>query len=135
MNRIEEIMNRPEWKLEDSITIAVYAARLALPVWKRVWENDNRPDCAIDAAEKFEIEKEAAVNADDSARLAADYGFYPAFHAAMSAANAAYINVVSDCNKLYFAKTAIESAVMAAGEYVADKCYDRAMELIKIKVQ
>ena len=86
-----------------SAAIAIYFARLALPVWQQRYPEDSRPEKTIEAAEKalFTAASTSAVaanadawadddaaNADAAAAYAANYAASNANHAACALANA-----------------------------------------------
>ena len=65
-----------DWTKRDSVRLAVFAARLVLPIFEKARPNDDKPRKAIEAAEAW-IDKPTKKNA------------YAAAYAARSAANAA----------------------------------------------
>lgn len=51
-----------KWTKEMSVKLAIYAAKLALPIWEEKYPKDNRPRKAIEASEKW-LKKEIATAA------------------------------------------------------------------------
>ena len=66
-----------KWEKEDSVALAIFAARLCLKNFEDVYPEDNRPRKAIEAAEKYQNEPteenvSAAWSAAESAESAAE---------------------------------------------------------------
>ena len=76
-----------KWEKEDSVALAIFAARLCLKNFEDVYPNDDRPRKAIEAAENYQKNpSEAAGSAAESAGSAA----WSAGSAAWSAGSAAW---------------------------------------------
>ena len=81
-----------KWQKKDSVLLSIYAARLCLDNFEKVFPDDKRPREAIEAAERYvkkptEKNRLAAHLAADSAARSA----YLAYSAARSAADSAYL--------------------------------------------
>jgi hypothetical protein len=79
-----------KWEKADSVALAIFAARLCLKNFEKVYPNDNRPRLAIEAAEAYQQNPcESAASAARSAASAARSAASAAWSAAWSAASAA----------------------------------------------
>jgi len=61
------IIKALKWTQADSVSLAIYAARLVLDVYESAYPGDDRPRIAIEAAERWlahpSVENQAAVRA------------------------------------------------------------------------
>ena len=105
-----------------SVALAIYFARLSLPVWKKKYSRDLRPEKAIEAAEKILLSAaDAAASADAAANAAnaasADSAYAYAANAAAAYSYAAYAAYASaDAAYAYAANAAAGAAANALGE-------------------
>ena len=71
------IIKALKWTQADSVSLAIYAARLVLGVYESAYPGDDRPRIAIEAAERWLADpsvknQDAAGDAGDAARAAGD---------------------------------------------------------------
>ena len=112
-----------------SVAIAIYFAKLALPVWKQKYPRDSRPGEAIEAAERALFAANAAANTayGADAAYAADAAAGTVAFTAASAAYAAGDAVYAACA----ASAADVAAAHAAASYAAAAAVDAADALDK----
>jgi len=106
-----------DWTKDKSVKLAIYSARLVLPIFEQGHPKDDRPRRAIEAAEKW-LKEQTEENA--YAAYAAAYAAYAVYASAFSpaaAANAAYAAYAA----AYAAYAAVYAADAAA--YAADAAY------------
>ena len=97
-----------------SVALAIYFARLALPVWQQKYPEDSRPEKAMKAAERAMFINAADTDADADASVAA----YAA------AADAAY--AYANANAAYAAARAARAADAAGASIAAANAADAA---------
>ena len=126
-----KIVKTYDWKKEDSVALAIYAAELVIDIYEKKCSNDKRPREAIEAAKKWlkeptEENRIAAAHAADDAYAAAhaaNAAYYA--YAAAHAANAAYA-AANAANAAY-------AAAHAAEKEITDKCAAFVLKRIKAK--
>ena len=79
-----KIVKTHKWTKEDSISLVIYAAELAEPIYRKSYPNDDRIIKAIEAAKKV-LKNDTQKNRDTAAAAA-----FAAAHAAFAAAHAAF---------------------------------------------
>ena len=129
------------WTKKDSVSLAVFAARLCLDNFERAYPNDKRPREAIEAAERFikyptRSNKEAAESAARSAAWSAarSAAWSAARSAAWSAESAAWSAAWSAESAARSAAWSAESAARSAiVKQVTDWMDDRLKVLKEIK--
>ena len=106
-----------------SAALSAYFARLALPVWKKKYPEDSRPEKAIEAAEKVLFSDAAASSAAYAAADDADAA-YAANDAAYAANDAAYAaNDAADAANAANAAANAASSSAAAADAAASAAY------------
>ena len=118
------------WVLTKALTkrncvkLAIFSAKEVLPIWKKQYPNDKRPEEAIKAAENRKISHANAMNAAAAAAYAAaDAAAAAAYAAAYAAAAAAADDT---------AAAADDTAAAAADAAAAAYTYDKNTTLTKI---
>lgn len=102
------------WRKEDSVKLAIYATRLTIGIWEESYPDDNRPQEAIDAAERW-LENPTKKNA-----YAADAAAYAARDAA-DAADSAYVTDADHAALvLMAARAAMAASHVAWAAYAAN---------------
>jgi hypothetical protein len=112
-----------------SAAIAIYFARLALPVWKRKYPEDSRPEGAIEAAEKvlFAAAADGAYAAANVAARVADVAVdvrlwqstgpqHPEWYAGKAAANCAFAVIREDHSANLNCRNVMEHSALALGK-------------------
>jgi len=104
-----------KWEKEDSVALAIFAARLCLKNFEDVYPNDDRPRKAIEAAENYQKNpSEAVESAAESAARSAESAARSAESAAESAARSAKSAAWSAESAARSAESAAESAARSA---------------------
>jgi len=114
---IVKLMNK-----KQRVQYAVFAAKLVLPIYQKKYPDDDRPEKAIEAAERY-LNRQSTKNKNAAAAYAA-----AAYAADAAAAYAAYAAYAADAAYAYAA--AYAAAAYAAAAYAADA--DK--EKIQIKI-
>ena len=114
-----------------SVALAIYFARLSLPVWKKKYSRDLRPEKAIEAAEKILLSAaDAAASADAAANAAnaasADSAYAYAANAAAAYSYAAYAAYASADAAYAYAANAAAGAAYSYAAYAAYASADAA---------
>ena len=82
------ILKAFRWTKTDSVSLAIYAAKLVIDIYEKEYPNDDRPRKAIEAAQKW-LKNSLDKNAYAAARAAAYAAIYAADAAIYAAADAA----------------------------------------------
>jgi len=110
-----------EWKKEDSVSLAIFAAKLVIGIYEKKYPGEDRPREAIEAAKKWLADptekNSAAANAAANAAYAAAHAAASA--AAYAAANAAYA-AAHAANAAHAAYAAANAAASAAANAAAN---------------
>ena len=103
-----------KWDKEDSVALAIFAARLCLKNFEDVYPNDHRPRLAIEAAEAYQLNpSKAARSAARSAAWSAESAASAARSAASAARSAAWSAARSAASAAWSAASAAWSAESA----------------------
>ena len=114
------VVEAKEWTKEDSVALAIYAARLVLPIWEKRHPDDKRVRNAIETAERF-------ARGDDGVTL-------ENLCQARSAAYAAYASSASSAASAAFsAAYAFSAAAADDRKKIKDKCAAFVLERIAAK--
>jgi len=128
-----------------SAAIAIYFARLALPVWQQKYPEDSRPEEAIEAAEKVlfaDASAWASANAADVAKVAdaaADVGLWqstgpqhPEWYAGKAAANCVFAVIREDHSANINCRNVMEHSALALGKDKGLFIHHHLFELLPI---
>ena len=109
-----------DWKKEDSVALAIYAAELVIDLFEKEHPNDKRPRKAIEAARKWLKEpSEANMNAASAASASA--------HAAAATSAAAY----TSASAAAYASAYASASDANAADKIRNKCAKFVLKRIK----
>ena len=113
----QRVVKAYKWTKKDSVSLAIFSAKLVIGIYEKQYPNDNRPRKAIEAAVRYQK------NPTKKNRLAANTAANAAHAAANAATNVTNIATYAAANAAYAAANAAANVTNMATHAVAYTAY------------